>query len=196
METAAGAIIAAAAVATALFTLWRLVFRPLVAFHRKVAQSVEYIIEIREELGWNGGASLRDTVDRIEARVAFQDQRARALLQDAAHGYIETNHMGLLTFANRTHLRWTGRTLEELLGEGWINAIDPNDRKRLTEEWHDAVMDERDLITKFNILDTHGEVVPVRSHTYVIKSPSGDGTVLGWAAMIYRADERRGSPRR
>lgn len=64
-------ILGAAAVAGAMAVLWRYVFAPLRAGARRV---MEVVSLVEHELKPNSGATLRDAIDRIEARLAVVEQ--------------------------------------------------------------------------------------------------------------------------
>lgn len=173
-----GAVIGSAA------TLITLVLRPIYRFHMRVLKAVHNTDLILVELGTNGGASLRDSVDRVESAVTFQDLRARALIQDADHGYVETDALGNLTFANRTYLRWTGRSLGEVEEQGWHNIISEHDRSRVVSEWEKAVEGRRHLTITFGITGVDGDEIEVIAHCYKIQTRPG-GSLLGWACVIH-----------
>jgi hypothetical protein len=71
-------VIKTAGVLLALGVMWRYVFRPTIKFRRRVLQGVKRVLEVIElvehELKPNSGATLRDAVDRIEARLAVVEQ--------------------------------------------------------------------------------------------------------------------------
>jgi hypothetical protein len=62
-------IVMGAAVLTALGVIWRQAFRPVWRGLRRLEEAVPIMLAITEQFETNGGSSLRDTVDRIEARL-------------------------------------------------------------------------------------------------------------------------------
>lgn len=179
------ALIQAAAAVTAAGVIWRVVIRPIWRTHRAVLRAVGQVELIVSELGSNGGASVRDAVDRIEAAVLFQDLRARALINDAAHGYVETDERGGLIFANRTYLHWAGRSMDEVTGEGWVNIFTEEDRDRVVREWRRTVDHDRDLTLAFDIQHLRTkQVTPVVAHCYAIRGRAVQKT-LGWACVLH-----------
>ena len=59
-------VITAAAVVTALGVLWQKAILPIYNFAKKMEQHVQFV---ESQMTPNGGSSLRDSVNRIEARV-------------------------------------------------------------------------------------------------------------------------------
>jgi hypothetical protein len=82
-------IVTGAAILTALGVIWRQAFRPVWRGLRRIEEAVPILLAITEQFEPNGGNSLRDTVDRIEARLvdgkAQMDSQGKKL--DALHKY-------------------------------------------------------------------------------------------------------------
>lgn len=170
-----------------------------VAFHHKVVRPVLALVadmrkthatveRILLQIGPNGGASLRDSVDRIEHAIALAERRQRAMLQDQPHGVLEFDEEGAVLWVNRTYLRWSGRTMEESVGTGWVNAVHAGDRNRVVEEWRAAVAEARDSASEHRILRPDGDAVPVRVQTYAIRA---EGLIMGWLSLVHLKDDRR-----
>ena len=102
--------------------------------------------QIIAELKPNGGSSLRDAVNMIRAH-----QRARDNTTEH-YGVFETDKNGLCVSVNWQYLRMTGRNLEEVKGNGWVNCIHPEDRVRVREEWAKCVQDNRDFEMKYRMI--------------------------------------------
>lgn len=174
----AGAI---AAIAGALAGVYRYAVKPVVQSAAKITELDGKVELIVHELGNNGGASLRDSVDRIEHLVMIGERRNRALLQDASNGILEMDQDGGVVWVNRTYLRWAGRSLEEFKGDGWVNSIDPTDRQRLEREWQAAVKSQRDNFTVYKLRTATGKVIDMRAQTYAIADRAGK--VVGWVSI-------------
>jgi PAS domain S-box-containing protein len=106
-----------------------------------------------DEVSPNAGSSMRDAVDRIEARVETVDERTAhmsaiqtAQIDGATHGIVFADLDGKLVKANRTYRRWVGKETEELLGDGWMQAISPADLIPLRSGWADAVERQIDYL--------------------------------------------------
>lgn len=62
------------------------------------------------------------------------------LLDEVPTLLLQTKGRADLVFANRPFLRFTGRTLEDALGEGWLRSVHPDDRDACAQAFDD---DER-----------------------------------------------------
>lgn len=115
-------------------------------------ETLETLQNIAAELRPNHGTSIKDSLDRIEARQVTHEQRWRIALYDHDKGIVELDGDGRLVWCNRTFREITGRDTEELQGTGWALAIAPEDRSRILEEWEDAVQHGRDYETTVTYL--------------------------------------------
>jgi PAS domain S-box-containing protein len=65
---------------------------------------------------------------------------------------------GNITYANKTWMEWTGYTLEETLGVGWLNAILPADRKRAADRFMSDLEARRAYEVNFRIVSKTGTI--------------------------------------
>lgn len=159
------------------------------------------LAEIKRELQPNGGHSLSDKIQRLSDRSAMTEQRMRAMLQsDAAERAFEANAAGEWVWVNRPLIALTGRTSEELLGNGWINAVDPADRTVVVEEWRHACKDRRECQVRFRIGTSRiARAIWVTLHAFPARSEANDRIIsyFGFVSMDTmdqrrRADDLRG----
>ena len=76
-----------------------------------------------------------DIHDRREAVAALRQSEERfRLFADSIPGLMfVSDHAGQNTYTNRPFQQYTGLTAIELLGQGWIKVLHPDDRERATE---------------------------------------------------------------
>ena len=73
------------------------------------------------------------------AAESLRSEESAALLEHAPVLLWGSDRDGRRGYFNDTWLRFTGRRLEEELGEGWIHGIHPEDRRRYGEVFADAL---------------------------------------------------------
>lgn len=150
----------------------------------KITKTMDQVLTnseyIHRELKPNGGGSLRDAVNRIDQRVDKIDERQQraelrlaALNMSAPHAIFETNLEGKCVWVNRTFCRWSGRTVAEFMGSGWLNTVHPRHRARVEQAWDSAVEDGNELEMFFCIQDIYGDTMPVHMVAHPLRDQSG-----------------------
>ncbi len=80
----------------------------------------------------------------IEARHALEafqehEERSRAVTQLCAQAMWEADSTGVMLVDSPTWRAYTGQTLEEFLGDGWLGAIHPDERAEAGGKWRETV---------------------------------------------------------
>jgi len=121
----------------------------------------------------NGGSSMKDAITRIETRQLIAEQRGKALYNDAIFGIWESDETGKCTYANRTYQRIVGRGFEDLEGWGWTNIISSHDKERVTQDWAQALNQQREFQSEFHVQHPDGKEIPVVSVGHPLKDRAG-----------------------
>ncbi|MFO1430175.1 MAG: EAL domain-containing protein [Candidatus Competibacteraceae bacterium] len=99
----------------------------------------------------------------------------------------DTNGRG--RYFNRSWLEFTGRTLEQELGDGWIAGIHPDDREHWLHTLQEACRERRPLAREYR-LQYHGE-----EYRWVFERGkpclSPDGTLLGYVGSCHDVQEEK-----
>lgn len=134
-------------------------------------QNAQHLSAIRSELSPNGGSSLKDQVTKIAMRMDISDQIRRVLADGRELALFETDASGSCVWVNGTYSRLVGMPPAAFQGFGWVNAIHPDDRERISEEWEFAVDQQREfrgLVRLFDAADVvhamHCSATPLRSN--------------------------------
>ncbi len=92
--------------------------------------------------------SIRDHATNLEHEIAIRtkelsesERRYKALVEEINDGYFVI-HNGRILFANLAFCRMHGTTLEKVLGQPFLNFVDPEWRDRLSEAYLDASTDQ------------------------------------------------------
>lgn len=84
---------------------------------------------------------------RQEQALLNSKRRSDALIAASAQIVWTASANGKVTEDSPSWRRFTGQTLEEWLGDGWLQAVHPKDQQRVIERWKQAV----ETIEPFNI---------------------------------------------
>jgi len=71
----------------------------------------------------------------IETHRRITDQRFRVLVEGIAQAIWEAGPDGAISADSPTWRAWTGQSLEQMLGQGWMQAIHPDDRGEFERRW-------------------------------------------------------------
>ncbi len=174
----------AALVITSLTIIYRKLLKPLFIKGAAIMNSLGKIDAIYLQMYANGGSTLRDAVNRIEAGQIMLEATQTAYFLDSMHGVFKTDPQGLITTVNRTLCRWLGRSEHELLGNGWLTCIAENDVHRFTEAWEYAMELGIEFNLTFDLRHADNRTFKIIGKTTPIKAP--DGRLLGHLGTIER----------
>ncbi|HEU4452747.1 MAG TPA: PAS domain S-box protein [Longimicrobium sp.] len=137
------------------------------------------------------GATVRDVTSarRAEAALRESEERFRSLA-DTAPVLIwlaDTRNRG--TYFNRPWLEFTGRTLAEELGFGWVESIHPDDRERAAAYCQAAFDRGQEFRMEFRLRRRDGEYRWVLDHGVPRRDARGE--FLGYVGSCIDITDRR-----
>ena len=117
---------------------------------------------------------LGGTLEAFQHDVDLNETHFRALVGLIPVGVTVMDAQGRCRYANERWLDMAGMTLDEALGDGWLNGLHPDDQERIAAAWYGAV--------------EAGDAWKVE---YRFRTPAGKVTwVLGAASALHDAQER------
>jgi PAS domain S-box-containing protein len=131
---------------------------------------------ILSELKPNGGKSLRDAINRLDARQRAKDN------MDIDVGIFETDKTGLYVHVNLQYCHMVGRSIDELRGNGWLNAIDERWRTEIFNEWNNAITGKRIFECQYDIQTTYDKKITVDARAVPVFESNGE--IVGYYGTI------------
>ena len=106
-----------------------------------------------------------------------------------AQAFWESDAAGSQVSDSPTWRAYTGQTIVQMQGDGWANAIHPDDREDAVRSWNAAVATKKRLNAEFRLRSPDGSY----RWTNVRASPlfNDDGTVRKWVGMNIDIDDRK-----
>jgi PAS domain S-box-containing protein len=95
---------------------------------------------------------LRKTIDKLEA----SEQRRGFYLESTWQLDWTTNEQGEVTNDVPAWRSYTGQSIQEAKGWGWLGAIHPEDIERTTEKWQEVVRSKANYEAEFRVRDKDG----------------------------------------
>lgn len=114
-------------------------------------------------------SKLAETLERIENTLAVIKSSNKAIIASSEIPYYETDALGHCLFVSKAWVELTGISPEEAMGNGWINAVHPDDRDRVFKEWESSIKQDRDFSLEYRVghgdkyLSITGRSSPVRN---------------------------------
>jgi len=125
-------------------------------------------------------------------RVPTEGDWFRALADDAPVMLWAADAQGRRVYVNRPWLEFTGRTLDEELGEGWAEGLHPDDAERCLDAYRSAFTERRPFEMEYRLRREDGEWRCIRG---TAAPRYRDGKFAGFAGSCVDVTEERASER-
>jgi PAS domain S-box-containing protein len=130
-----------------------------------------------------------DQLDRTRRHGERVLAQREALSQHAPVGIFETDRKGHCTYVNARYCTLTGLLPEEAHGLGWVRALHPDDRERVTREWALALQAGREYTGECRYQRPDGSVV--YAVATAVERHDADGQPTGYLGTVFDITERR-----
>ncbi|MGA1627088.1 MAG: PAS domain-containing protein, partial [Prochlorothrix sp.] len=97
-------------------------------------------------------------------------------------GIFHTDRTGNCCYVNDRWSQITGLSLAEALGTGWLQAVYPDDRDRLTTHWHEATQTDRVFQQEYRFQNPQGQITWVFGQA--VAQYDSQGHVYGYVGTI------------
>jgi PAS domain S-box-containing protein len=131
-------------------------------FYKRVWKPASvFIKKVDYEINNNGGKSIKDMMESANEMLIRISAMNDAMLAISDQNIYKCSSDGKCTFANDSLCDLYGATLEEMLGYGWINFIEPSEREATQKNWERAVEYDSSITAEYTIINgTTGEKIP------------------------------------
>lgn len=121
-------------------------------------------------------AIARDVTDRlaIEREIIESENRFRTLTESAPIGIFKTDLNGKCVYVNEQWLKIAGMTYEQAMGDGWVQGIHPDDRRRIFDEWPSSPEKDFDLSNSFRWKTKDGKVTETDVRAVTVFNHNGE----------------------
>jgi PAS domain-containing protein len=145
------------------------VVKPILEEEKKrKAELLQKIDDIKGELSFNGGGSLKDVVYRIEGKIIRLDSRIgsleenqRAILNLNNVAYWVSNELGECVEASPSLCKMLGRSESEIKGNNWASWLVQNDKKRIFDAWEYAIKNKMTFDEIYSFIKPDDSIVKV-----------------------------------
>ncbi|WP_157063953.1 PAS domain S-box protein [Methylobacterium tarhaniae] len=132
---------------------------------------------------------LRLQAQVAQARIDESEERFRGLVQGMAQAVWDADADGVVVADSPSWRAYTGQTLEEWLGYGWLDAIHPDDRAFAERQWQAAVAAGRNVDAEFRLRQAGGGWSWTNVRAVPLKG--SDGSIRRWSGINLDISERK-----
>lgn len=126
---------------------------------------------------------------QLEARLRASERHYATLAALAPVGIFRTNAQGECVYVNDRYCQITGLTLETIRERGWLEAIHPDDRDRLSRNWAACLQGTGNMQLEYRYQWPDGKVVWV--YGQVVAERDEHGQVMGYVGTITDISDRK-----
>lgn len=116
-------------------------------------------------------------------------QRYQTLTDYAPVGIFHTDHLGYTTYVNTQWSKISGLSMEEAEGDGWLDAVHPEDKVFTQEGWYVKANKQEASISEYRFLKKDGSIAWVMGHA--VPEKNSKGATIGYIGTITEITERK-----
>ena len=185
--TMANATIAALIIFTGYLISFSKKIKPYISVKDDIAALKVDLSKISSEFKTNGGKSLRDQINDLQASTRTILYRQRWILDNREEPIFETDEFGNFTWVNDAFARLTDRPFRDLQNNNWINCLKEESREEISESWKIAVENKRTFEHILFIVDSKNRIFS----TKCIASRQEDGKYIGSFMDVEKVVEKK-----
>lgn len=127
-----------------------------------------------------------DALKRSEEALRENERHLRELAGEFAQMVWETGPDGMVTTDSPSWRTYTGQTLDEWLGMGWLDAVHPDDRAYAARQWSEAVAARRLVNACFRVRRADGAWRLTKMRAAPLAG--ADGRIRKWVGINVEVD--------
>ena len=136
-------------------------------------------------------AIIRDITEkkRSNDNLQLSEQRYQKLTDISPIGIFYTNAEGKTTYVNSKWSEISGLSFKDALGYGWINAVHPDDRMKLLDDWEKSVKTFSDSMIDYRFIRNDSSIAWVIGKA--VPETNLSGKIIGYIGTIIDITERK-----
>jgi PAS domain S-box-containing protein len=134
--------------------------------------------EIEQERGHQTASLLRESEGRYQTLATISPV-----------GIFRTDANGVTTYVNPKWCEMSGLPYGDALGDGWLNAVHPDDREKLSEGWQEAARLHVESVSEYRFVRPDGATAWVMGQA--VPEMNSEQQVVGYIGTITDITERK-----
>jgi PAS domain S-box-containing protein len=120
-------------------------------FISRLFNAVGTIEKLQKEFQPNNGSTIRDSLNRMEKQLIYLQHSRKIQIANTTYGICECDQYGRVLDMNRKFYEMTGLSRDQCLDNGWMMAIDSNDKENVKKAITNAILDVREESVSFGM---------------------------------------------
>ena len=126
---------------------------------------------------------------RAELLLRESEQRYQTLAQISPVGIFRTDANGSTTYVNPKWCEISGLSADQGLGYGWLNAVHPDDKEKISAGWRESVKFHKGSITDYRFLHPDGTVAWIMGQA--VAELDSENQLVGYVGTIIDITDRK-----
>lgn len=155
--------------------------------HDQIMEILDRLKVVEHEMSFNSGKSSKDVLYEIRDLLYQTDEQSRIILSEAETGVFKADEAGEFVWVNRMFLERAYLLPSQVLGNGWVQLIHPDDREEVFKDWQDALRLRREFRRRFRLMTPRGYVYRVSVWAYILRG--AEKRFSGYLGFVRYEDE-------
>ena len=136
-------------------------------------------------------AIIRDIThtQKIQEELTASELKFKTLTEKAPVGIFSTDRFGSTTYVNPKWCEISKMDFDKALGDGWLDAVHPEDRKLLSQNWQNASSHHEISQAEYRFIHPDGSIAWVSGQA--VPQKDLDGNVIGYFGTIIDITEHK-----
>lgn len=126
---------------------------------------------------------------KAEDAVFQSEKRYHTLTEVSPVGIFRTDATGYTTYVNPSWTEISGLCYEKALGNGWLDAVHPEDRKSILNGWENATIKNEKSLSEYRFIHPDGKVSWVMGQA--IPEKDENNVIIGYVGTVTDITERK-----
>jgi PAS domain S-box-containing protein len=126
---------------------------------------------------------------QVEQALKESELRFRVLAESAPVGIFKTDALGTTNYVNPRWCEISQLSFKEAIGDGWLNAIHPDDRDNLALGWQQTTLISSSSKVEYRFIHPDGSIAWVMGQA--VPQNDKNGNVIGYIGTITDITERK-----
>jgi PAS domain S-box-containing protein len=128
-------------------------------------------------------------LEQASEELRESEERYQTLARISPVGIFQTDSNGATTYINPKWCEISGLTFNQALGDGWLSAVHPDDRERLSKGWQDAIQLHKASRSDYRFVRPDGTIVWVIGQAVPEMNP--ENQIVGYVGTITDITDRK-----